>query len=544
MKRAIVRARSFVLTIRFNEMKRSYIILCMAVVLSACSGKKKETSEWLTDSIAAPEVHVPTLEELMLPDTVCTSVSSIIYIIDNEDSVLRHLKYYEDLYDREDRVLTFRKNLLRNADFGGRVTGTPTEIEVAWSYDTPFGRAETKFGQWGGGTGWTGQPLYIHWTDNEIDSLRRGGAPLTDRFGAEEVMVGSLCGEAFFLNFHTGRPSRQPLDLHNVVKGTMSLDPELMNLYVGQGVPKGEPLGCQAFDLCTHQRGTFFNDPRAWRGWQAFDSSPIVAGGYLFWPGENGSLFKFERQPEGKLRRVSTLRYRVNGAAPGIESSLCVYRNYGFFGDNHGNIICVNLNTMKPVWHVKNLDDSDGTIVCREEEGVPYLYTACEVDKQGTKGQCRFLKLKALTGEIVWEQLIACNRVDLGGKVLDGGMYSTPLLGQGDCSSMIFANICRNSAHSAKGQLTAINTETGDVLYTVDYGNFCWSSPVGFLNEQNEMFIFTADANGVVYLIRGRNGEILCKKAMGANFESTPCVVGNSVVVGCRGTKIYKFIIK
>ena len=515
-----------------------------AVMLAACFGSRRDARRVEADSLTVDTVHVPTVEELTLADTAYASASALSFVVENADSLPALLTDYDDRYAREDRVMTFRKNLLRNADFGGRVEGTPTEIEVAWSYDTPYGRAETRFGQWGGGTGWTGQPLYVHWTAEEMDSIKAGGAPLTADFGAEEVMVGSLCGEAFFLNFLTGKPSREPLDLHNVVKGTMSLDPELMNLYVGQGVPKGEPLGCQAFDLRSHQRGCFFADPKAWRGWQAFDSSPIVAGGYLFWPGENGSLFKFRRQEGGQLQRVSTLRYRVNGAAPGIESSLCVYRNYGFFGDNHGNIICVNLNTMRPVWHVKNLDDSDGTIVCREEDGMPYLYTACEVDKQGTHGQCRFLKLNALDGSIVWERLIACNRVDLGSKVLDGGMYSTPLLGRGDCEEMIFANICRNSADPARGQLTAISTVDGSIRYTVGYGNFCWSSPVALCNEKGEMFIFTADANGMVYLIRGTDGSIICKKNMGANFESSPCVVGNSIVVGCRGTKIYKFTIK
>ena len=166
------------------------------------------------------------------------------------------------------------------------------------------------------------------------------------------------------------------------------------------------------------------------------------------------------------------------------------------------------------------------------------------MDKQGTDGTCRFLKLRALDGEIVWEQLIACKRVDLGSKVLDGGLYSTPLLGRGDCEQLIFANICRNKAHPDKGQLTAINTSDGSIRYTVGYGNFCWSSPVGFTNENDEFFIFTADANGVVYLIQGRDGNVLCKKEMGANFESSPCVVDSAVVVGCRGTKIYKFIVK
>ena len=69
-----------------------------------------------------------------------------------------------------------------------------------------------------------------------MKAFRENSPALTENFGAEEVMVGSLCGKAFFLNFQTGKPSRQALDLHNVVKGTMSLDPEMMNLYSGQGV--------------------------------------------------------------------------------------------------------------------------------------------------------------------------------------------------------------------------------------------------------------------------------------------------------------------
>lgn len=527
------------------------MVAIAATISMACSGGKNHRD---ADSATADSTllttdsteHLPTLEELTLPDTAYASVQTMTYVVEVEDSTPRPLRSYDDPYAarKGERVMTFRGNQLRDADFGGRVQGTPSEIVVAWSFDTPYGRAETQFGAWGGGTGWTGQPLYAHWTEDEVDSMRNGGAPLTADFSNEEIVVGSLCGQAFFLNFQTGKPSRQPLDLHNVVKGTMSMDPELMNLYVGQGVNKGEPLGCQAFSLTTHQRNTFFNDTRAWRGWQAFDASAIVAGGYLFWTAENGSLYKFERAADARLHRVATLRYRVNGAAPGIESSLCVYRNYGFFADNHGNVVCVNLNTMRPVWHYANHDDSDGTIVCREENGSPYIYTACEVDKQGTDGVCRFVKLNALNGERIWERPIACRRIDLGNKILDGGMYSTPLLGQGDCEQLIFANICRNSAHPDRGQLTAIDTRDGSIVYTVGYGNFCWSSPVAFYNENHEMFIFTGDASGIVYLIRGKDGEVLCKQQMEANFESSPCVVGNSAVVGCRGTKIYKFIIK
>ncbi|MCR5270955.1 MAG: PQQ-binding-like beta-propeller repeat protein [Prevotella sp.] len=513
-------------------------------VMAACTGMGGQSPFSVQVADSDTVAHVPTLEELTLPDTMLPSAQVIDYVVETADSMPHFLSDYVDRYDRTDRVMTFRKNLLRDADFGGTVKGTPDTIETVWTYHTPYRTDSTRFGSWGGGTGWTGQPLYAHWSEAEIKQFRQQSKALTADFGAEEVMVGSLCGKAFFLNFMTGKPSRQPLDLYNVVKGTMSLDPELMNLYSGQGVSIANPLGCQAFDLLTHQRTFFFNDQRAWRGWHAFDSSPIVAGGYLFWPGENGSLYKFERKAGGLLHRVETLRYRVHGAAPGIESCICVYRNYGFFSDNHGNVICVNLNTMKPVWHYDNHDDSDGTVVCRVEDGTPYIYTACEVDKQGDSGTCHFVKLKALTGQRIWERQIACQRVNLPGKTLDGGMYSTPLLGSGDCKDMIFANICRNGASASRGELTALSTVDGSVKYTVPYGNFCWSSPVKLLNERGQMFIFTGDASGYARLIEGKTGRVLCKKLVGANFESSPIIVGNAVVVGCRGTMINKFVIK
>ena len=526
------------------ELRNSQVLGLALLLLVACQGGGRRQAADATDDTLSVADSVPTLEELTLPDTLYASAADYVkFVVEEADSSSSPLKYYDDLYDRSDRVLTFRKNLLRNADFGGTIKGTPTRIDTAWVYTTPRDSTHTRFGQWGGGTGWTGQPLYVRWTDAEMALFRQSGAPLTAAFDREEIMVGSLCGKAFFLNFLTGQPSRQPLDLGNVVKGTMSMDPELMNLYVGQGVSKGEPLGCEAFDLTTGERGFFFNDPQSWRSWQAFDSSPIVAGGYLFWPGENGGLYKYERAKGGQLRRVAVLRYRVHGAAPGIESSLCVYRNYGFCSDNHGNILCVNLNTMRPVWYYYNHDDSDGTIVCREEQGVPYLYAACEVDKQGHDGRCHFVKLRALDGSLVWEQTIDCQRVDLGNKILDGGMYSTPLLGRGDCEQMVFANICRNGASPARGELTAFSTVDGSIVYTVPYGKFCWSSPVALLNERGEMFIFSAAATGFVYVIRGRTGEVLCQREIGYNVESSPVVVGNAVVVGARGQNIYKFVV-
>ena len=531
-----------------NKMKQTHILglVLLLVVAAGCTGGKTQTEGKEADSLAADTV--PTEETLQyLPDTAYASAEAITFIIEEEDSLEHPLLDFDDRYADSPNVCVFRKNLLRNGHFGGRVKGIPSEIEVDWTFQTAYDTTRTRFGTWGGGTGWTGQPVYVHWTPDDTTAFRQSSPGLTDDFTDEEVMVGSLCGKAYFLNFHTGRASRTPIDLRNIVKGSMSLDPEYKNLYFGQGVPRHEPgtFGHGAIDLLRHEISFFFGpDPRAWRGWNAFDSNAIVAGGYLFWCGENGGLYKYERS-QGSLRRISVLRYRLGGAmSPGIESSLCVYHNYGYFGDNHGNVLCVNLNTMRPVWHYKNLDDSDGTVVCREEQGVPYVYTACEVDKQGEEGISRFAKLNGLNGQPVWERDIPCRRIHLPEKTLDGGMYASPLLGTDDCRHLLFANVCRNGASRHPGELMAFDTRTGEVVYTLPYNNFAWSSPVPLTNEHGEMFIFTGDAGGMAYIVRGLTGEVVCKKSIGFNFESSPIVVGNSIVIGCRGTNIYKISIK
>ena len=524
-------------------MKTSMIaVLTFSLAALACTGRKTPAAEQTPDSTA--ERPIP-FEQLILPDTSFASAAVVKYVVEDEDSVAHPLRDFDDRYASANGIFVFRGNLLRDADFGGRVKGTPSKVDIAWEFETATDYTQTRFGAWGGGSGWTGQPVYAKWTEQQMADFRKQSPGLTADFGPEEIIVGSLCGKGYFINYQTGKASRQPLDLGNVVKGSVSIDPEYLNLYVGQGVPlHAGPFGCQAFDLLKHERTFFFGpDPKAWRGWNAFDSNAIVAGGYLFWCGENGSVYKYERS-QGSLKRISVMRYRVDGMAPGIESSLCVYRNYGYFSDNRGNVICLNLNTMRPVWHYNNHDDSDGTMVCREENGTPYLYTACEVDKQGESGCCHFIKLNGLTGQCVWEQSIACKRINLPEKTLDGGMYASPLIGRGDCRDMVFANICRNGAAKSAGELTAFSTKNGSILYTVPYGQFAWSSPIAFLNEKQEMFIFAGDASGVVRIIRGKTGEVLCKRLVGSNFESSPIAIGNTAVVGCRGNKIYKFTIE
>jgi outer membrane protein assembly factor BamB len=333
-----------------------------AIILlsTACrGGQATEPKPGENDTLPKP---VP-LEELYLPDTVYASAKKVSFVVEQEDSLDYFLKDVEDRYAADNSSFTFRRNMLRDASFGGTLEKRPETVEIAWQFNTPEDNYKTSLGNWGGGTGWTGQPIYVR--DGE----------------KEEIFFASLNSKAYFLDFNTGKRSRPDLDVLNTIKGSPSLDPELKNLYIGHGVSRKTPMCLLVVDLLKHEITYKFSDKKAWRNWSAFDSSPVVAGGYLIWPGENGSLYKFERE-QGSLKLLQTLRYKVNGAAPGIESSIAIWRNYGWFQDNAGNILCVNLNTMKPIWHYWNHDDSDGTVVCRVENGIPYVYAASEVDRQ------------------------------------------------------------------------------------------------------------------------------------------------------------------
>jgi len=482
----------------------------------------------------------------LLPDTSYESINELIYQIDVFDTITSgELSSFEDLYADIPGILTFRGSPTRKTPFYGEIENKPSKVTVEWVFTTDYDAVQTDFGVWGGGTGWTGQPLYIPYSDSLKNTFLEKSPGLTTAFSGEEIIIGSLAGYVYFIDYQTGKASRQSINVHNPIKGTPSLDPSFNgNLYVGQGIPREKPFGALVINLYSHKQVQFFpEDKNAWRGWGAYDSSPIAVGEFLFRCGENGTVYKFLREEQG-LKLHSTLRYKVKGKnAPGIESSPAIYKNYGYITDNHGNIICFNLNTLQPVWRYNNYDDTDGSPVVEVENDIPFIYTGCEIDKQGTEGQSHFVKLNGLTGEKIWEQKISGKRKKDGEKWSDGGMFSTPLIGMKDCDSMIFSNFCIHTATN-KADLIAFNKYNGNIIYRTALKQYAWSSPIAICNKNDEMFIFTGDIDGAIYLIQGKTGEIILRQPVGNNFEGSPIIIGNSVVVGSRGREIYKLKIE
>ena len=511
------------------------IVALMSVAFASCSGTTSNKDAKDSDSIKKAEE-----EKIMFPDTMFASVNDLTYDIEILDTVTSgELNSLGNPYDSVPGNFTFRGGQRRDArTFSGKVKGEPTRIVQDWVYKT------SAKGKWGGGTGWNGQPVYVKWPKQQMDKFRQSSPGLTADFGEEEIIVGSLCQKLYFINFANGKESRTPIEVGNPVKGSVSLDPAFNgSLYVGQGVPENSPFGHMAINLYKHEIGYMWDrDPKAKRNWGAYDSSPVCAGQFLFWPGENGTIYKYERLGNGQLKMHSALRYVVKGDhGAGVESSMAIYKNYGYFGDNHGDILCINLNTMKPVWHYDNHDDIDGSIVIEVENGVPYLFSGCEVDLQsGSDKRTYFVKLNGVNGDKLWEWSCPSRRSESGKSHFDGGLYCTPLIGDGNCKGMIFFSL-NQPDNASNADFFAFDKNTGKLLYRKPLEFYAWSSPIGFYNEKNELYIVIGNSNGHLYLIRGKDGEILFNQVMASNFESSPIVKDNIFVVGARDGGIYRF---
>lgn len=110
----------------------------------------------------------------------------------------------------------------------------------------------------------------------------------------------------------------------------------------------------------------------------------------------------------------------------------------------------MNVRTNETVWALPALDDTDATIVVEAEDGIPYLYTGTEVDKQGSKGYAYLRKINGLTGKVVWQMKYECLSVVGGDHPVNGGVLATPVIGKGIFPNSSYSRLPA-TASSGKG---------------------------------------------------------------------------------------------
>lgn len=445
-------------------------------------------------------------------------------------------------------VTCFRGNNYRDSASYGYAEIKGKKLEIQWQ--VPTGGIDN----WTG-VGWNGQPAIIEWPE-ELRSAMNIREEKKSKENLREVIYAALDGKVYFLDLEDGSPTREKLDIPGPVKGSLSVDPRGMPLlYVGQGINTvhGEnvEMGYRIYSLIDQKKLFFINglDSFAHRRWAAFDSTALIDGktDTMLLAGENGIFYtvKLNVQYDKAENTIAVApeavkyRYRIAGNSyQGIESSVAVYKNLVYFADNGGWLQCIDLNQLKPVWVKDVTDDTDSTIVIEEEkEGQTALYTACEVDKQGTKGMSNIRKIDALTGQTLWEKAYECHSI-LGDKPVNGGALATPVVGKNSLNNMVIYNLARCGGFN-KGLLAALDKSTGEEVWRMEMSNYSWSSPVAVYTEAGDGYLILCDSAGNMYLIDGTTGQVLDTVSLGANVEGSPAVFENMVVVGTRGQKIF-----
>lgn len=454
-------------------------------------------------------------------------------------------------------IVTFRGDNYRSGAAYGTATLTDKKLVRQWqavtsSLQAPDGEVWT-------GSGWTGQPLIVTWPKQTRQSMN-----LKDWAKAQEtlteVIYATMDGYVYFFELDTGKTTREPLFLGFTFKGAGALDPRgYPILYLGAGYTSTRGAGCaMAVSLLDgsvlYEFGA--SDGYALRAWSMYDASPLVDAetDQLIYPGENGLLYivKLHTQYDEAAGTLimspdEPLRWRYSGMRTGqqywvgMEASPVVWREYLIIGDNGGNLMCLNLNTLQLVWVQDVLDDTNCSPVLEEDaDGHPYVYISTSFHAgwraaENATATVPVWKIDALTGEVVWRTDYTCYTQS----GVSGGVQGTLALGKNKLSNLIFVPVARTGATASAGTLAALDKTTGETVWTFDTQVYSWSSPVDFYDAEGNGYLAYCTSGGYLYLLDGATGEKLDALDLDGNIEASPAVYNDMLVVGHRSQRIF-----
>jgi outer membrane protein assembly factor BamB len=381
------------------------------------------------------------------------------------------------------------------------------------------------------GSGWTGQPAVI------------------ERPDGIEVIVGTYDRAIHFIDGATGRDRRPRFLTGDIIKGTVSVDPD------------GFPL------LYSGSRDNYFHiialdrdrPTELWRLWaydvprpmwnDDWDGNAVIRDDYLFEGGENSWYYviKLNRHydAQGKvqisphiLAQIPSFDDSLLAALGGhdrnvsIENSTALFGWTAYYANSGGAIWGVDLShlradstSVRPVFRYWTGDDTDASIVI-DEEGM--LYVASELkrfNRRGAEvGQLIKLDPRRRGDPRVWGI-----HIPQGGGLPLGGVWATPAL---------FGHTLFVATNS--GRLLAVDRDRGVIKWERALPPHAWSSPVVV-----DSTLIVADCAGTIHAWDVRDPDhvppLLWEFHLrsGACIESTPAVWRGRLYVGARDGYFY-----
>ncbi len=263
----------------------------------------------------------------------------------------------------------------------------------------------------------------------------------------------------------------------------------------------------------------------------------------------------YDERRDGSSRALPVVKWRYKSNRTtvysywlGMEDSPVIWQNHLIVADNGGNLMCLNLNTLKLDWVQDILDDSNSTPVLELENGHPYIYVSTSFTQlacpENGSATVPIWKIDAENGEIVWQTDYQCRTVS----GVSGGVQGTIAVGKNNLSNLIFVPVARTSqggaAAGSTGVLAALDKETGEVVWEIETQMYSWSSPTICYDDNGDGYIIYCTSGYYIYLLDGRTGDKLDSMNIGGNIEASPAVFGNYVVVGHRAQAIYGIELK
>ncbi len=424
-------------------------------------------------------------------------------------------------------ITMFRGNNTRTFYGTGPI---PTNPAVLWQY--PKDKALCSNSPVGGvakiwcGNGWTGQPVVWERPD-----------------GITEVIFGAYDKKIHFLNAETGQETRESFVTKDIIKGSVTLDPDNFPLlYTGSrdnfyriiALDRDVPTELWKLEAKISD-GVWNND---------WDGNGLIEDDILYEGSENGlfHIIKLNRgyDAQGKvtvapveLVTIPTFSKEfialVGDEDLSIESSPLKIGNVVYIANSGGRIMGFDVSRAEEgvaptVFDFWTGDDTDATLIA-DEDG--YIYAVSEEERLNARskevGQVIKLDPKNPSSPLVWGVHVPKK----GG--VTGGVWATPALYEG------YLYVPTNP-----GDLLTIDTKSGDVTDSIHIGYHTWSSP-NIVDGQ--LLLGTCEGKLQNYSLNDPSKPALTWELPIKNqgcIESTPAIWNGNFYFGTREGFIFK----
>lgn len=427
-------------------------------------------------------------------------------------------------------ILMFRGNPFRNFYGTGPISNEvpnilwryPKEPMCAISYVANLAK------QWCG-NGWTGQPTV--WEHN----------------GITEIIVNAYDKGIHFINAETGLETRPTFYTNDIIKGTVTIDPDYPILYSGsrdnfyRAIALDRDIPTELWKIEARKQDGVWNDD--------WDPNGIIVNDILYTGSENGwfhaiklnrgydangkvtvnpiEVFKYPTYADGYINLVGDEDLSIESSPLLVGSVIYIANSGGRIMGFDTEIIERNIeNGSAPtVFDFWTGDDTDATLVA-DEEGFIYAVVEHDRDNERNREVGQIIKLDPKmyqrgAGPFVWGIKVP----EKG--IVEGGVWATPVVKNN-----------RLYVATNPGDVMIIDTKDGTILDKKYIGDHAWSSPV--LIDNN---LIVASCRGIVYNFNISNDKLneVWQKQIpgGACIESTPAVWNGQIFFGSRDGYIY-----